>query len=915
MSSNKGRLGRDVICGSLQVKSGIVIDRERNLKNIQNARIRGDVKVDGRTCTVLQDKTGWTLYQKIVDATVSIYVDGIGVCSGWFVTADGWVATASHCVLLGDTLADGKVNVTDVYVTVPDVNKVDGDKRVFQPSKILVDGAADFALLKLDGITTQNYLLWADSSNECNGNRSFVVGNPLGYDHMSIADGIVRDKRYITDGDISGNYIATKAMLLSVPTFPGNSGSPIINDKCEVTGQLQFGPMGAETIGGGTVSNILSGVANIMIQTGLDYTQKGYLGFTPWWPITAYRLLVLGITDPDVQVTGIQVNVNMDSPATTPVSGPAMPVGSDVVVLEINGVAVGNDKAHITDETWFRTAGDQVTLKWYLAPDFTTTFTTVVELDPYPATQDGPGFAGLIQSIPSFQAENTDQNLALLELVRTTYTARSAMDTPIQLGRLTAPAYADGHSAPSGATRPNARDISNAIFAGPGGLGIPNPENLTDFFWLWGQFIDHDIDLSPDGSGEAFNIAVPTGDPDFDPLSTGTVVIPLNRSSYDPATGTTDARQQYTYVTGLIDSTTVYGSTTVRRDWLRTGISGKLKTTPGDLPPLNDGTIDNAVSALGSAPFVVGDVRGNENVLLLSMHTLMLREHNRWADMIAKQNSGLSDEEIYSKARVMVESIKQSITWYEFLPLLLGEAALPLYTGYKPATDVNIATEFSTGAYRLGHSLVSETLWRLQASGDPLPIGNLALKDAYFAPDKFANEGGIDPLLRGANTHICQQLDAKIVPALRNFLFGPPGAGGLDLAALNIQRGRDHGIADLNSVRSGLGLTPWADFAAITSDTTLQSALSSVYGGDISLVDLWVGGLAEDHVPGSQLGETFQTIVLDQFVRLRDGDPLWFETRLSPAMQSYVKSIKLADVIRNNTNIGNEIRDNVMKTI
>ena len=233
MASNKGRLGRGLIGGTLEIGTTPIIDRKRNLKNINNAQIRGDLDVKGTMSAVIQDKTGWTLYEKIVDATVSIYNERVGFCSGWFITADGWIATAAHCILIGDTLADGKAIPTDFSITVVNVNGVVGDKRVFQPSKIFVDAAADFALLKLDGLTTQNFLQWADSSAECNGNRCFVVGNPLGYDNMSVADGIIRDRRYITTADNNGNYNTIEDVLISVPTFPGNSGSPIINEKCE----------------------------------------------------------------------------------------------------------------------------------------------------------------------------------------------------------------------------------------------------------------------------------------------------------------------------------------------------------------------------------------------------------------------------------------------------------------------------------------------------------------------------------------------------------------------------------------------------------------------------------------------------------------------------------------------------------
>jgi hypothetical protein len=74
-----------------------VIDRNRNLRNINNARIKGDLIVDGTIDAAFIDRTGWTLYDKAVSATVSIYNSAEGsVCSGWFVSPDGWVATAAH---------------------------------------------------------------------------------------------------------------------------------------------------------------------------------------------------------------------------------------------------------------------------------------------------------------------------------------------------------------------------------------------------------------------------------------------------------------------------------------------------------------------------------------------------------------------------------------------------------------------------------------------------------------------------------------------------------------------------------------------------------------------------------------------------------------------------------------------------
>ena len=144
---------------------------------------------------------------------------------------------------------------------------------------------------------------------------------------------------------------------------------------------------------------------------------------------------------------------------------------------------------------------------------------------------------------------------------------------------------------------------------------------------------------------------------------------------------------------------------------------------------------------------------------------------------------------------------------------------------------------------------------------------------------------------------------------MRNFLFGPPGAGGFDLAALNLQRGRDHGLADYNTARVAYGLEPVVSFAQITSDVQLQQALADAYG-DVNNIDLWAGGLAEDHLSGGSVGPLFGAILVDQFERVRDGDRFWFERDLNRRTLRQVRSTTLADVISRNTSTTN-LQDNV----
>ncbi|HQR42463.1 MAG TPA: peroxidase family protein, partial [Gemmatales bacterium] len=414
--------------------------------------------------------------------------------------------------------------------------------------------------------------------------------------------------------------------------------------------------------------------------------------------------------------------------------------------------------------------------------------------------------------------------------------------------RIAAAAYADSVSAPSGSSRPSARVVSNTIVAHPNEAVINN-RFLSNMVYAWGQFIDHDIDLTDTASPkESFNIAVPTGDTSFDPAGTGTQVIPLSRSNYDTATGTSRAnpRQQVNSITAYLDGSMVYGSDATTANSLRTFSGGQLKTSGDNLLP---------VDAAGN--FVAGDVRVNENPELTSLQTLFMREHNRLAAQLALTNPSWTDEQLYQQARRLVIGEIQAITFNEFLPTLLGQNAVGAYRGYNPNVNVGITNEFATAAFRFGHSMLGDDIEFLDNNGVEIREA-VELKDSFFNP-ALIKETNIDPLLKYLASDRAEEIDTKVVDSLRNFLFGEPGQGGLDLASLNVQRGRDHGLADYNTVRAAYGLPKVTSFAQITSDPVVQQQLQTLYG-NVNNIDLWVGGLAEKHTAGGSLGQTFTTI-------------------------------------------------------
>lgn len=452
--------------------------------------------------------------------------------------------------------------------------------------------------------------------------------------------------------------------------------------------------------------------------------------------------------------------------------------------------------------------------------------------------------------------------------------------------------YADGISEPAGEDRPSAREISNTLSAADPD-GTTSERNLSSFVFAWGQFLDHDIDLSLEPENEedavSFDIEIPDGDPLFDPFNSGEETIHLTRSAIADGTGTStdNPAEQVNSITAWVDGSQVYGSDQATSDALREFAGGRLlMSDDGLLPTDEDGGI------------LAGDIRAAENVVLTSMQTLFVREHNRLADAISAENPGLSDEGIFQASRATVIAEMQSITYNEYLPALLGEDALSQYNGYDSSIDPSIANEFSTAAFRFGHSTLNDEFRLVGNDGEDL-AESISLANAYFTPE-LLEETGIDAFLKYSSSTQSQEIDLGVVDSLRNFLFGAPGSGGLDLVSLNIQRGRDHGLADYNATREAYGLESVESFADITSNEDVQANLESLYG-DVNNIDLWVGLLAEDHTENGSLGETATTIIADQFERLRDGDRFYYENTMSDREVREIENTTLADIIERNT--------------
>jgi hypothetical protein len=540
--------------------------------------------------------------------------------------------------------------------------------------------------------------------------------------------------------------------------------------------------------------------------------------------------------------------------------------------------------------------------------------------------------------------------------------------------------YADGISQPF--TGPNARFVSNRIINdGTAAFAVFSERRLTQMAWQWGQFLDHTFDLRDNTGATATpdNIDFNANDP-MESFTNTLGTIAVNRSAQSPGTGTSTAnpRQQTNTITSYIEAQNVYSSSNTRLDWLRNG------PVDGD-PTNNQATLmmsatnylptasarGNAATAppadhdgrLASHPQdarIAGDPRANENIGLTAMHTIFAREHNRIVGLLP---NSLSQEDKFQIARRVVIAEEQYITYQEWLPAM--GIALPIYTGYKSNVNATIANEFATAAYR-AHTQIHGDFEVAAASGqystaqlnqfraesllvnvDATGAGTIDIPMAvsFFNPDVLEQLGAGPMLL--AEQEQQYNNDETITPQLRSELFQIPSSQDpnclvsaeltqcyntvSDLGAIDIQRGRDHGLGTYNQVRAAYGLPSKTSFTAITGEasdafpsdpnltkgnevndprsldvvkafdidgnsiatdgtspqnatkvvrrTPLAARLKAVYGS-VDNLDPFVGVYSEPHVPGTEFGETNLAIWTHQFQALRDGDRFFFENQL-----------------------------------
>lgn len=468
------------------------------------------------------------------------------------------------------------------------------------------------------------------------------------------------------------------------------------------------------------------------------------------------------------------------------------------------------------------------------------------------------------------------------------YTWWGMANTPFK--RLLEPAYNDGLDEPrtqsviKGNPLRNARSIALVLNQPRDSMDTIHT-NLVPHF---AQFVDHDITLTSFvthmngssieckcGSKHPDCINIPTPLRDSQNYDQECMVTPRSSASFTYFNCDLGAREQFNTRTHWLDLSQLYGVDLATSLQLRLFKGGKMRSSENfgeqNLPiKQSKCRLRNNMKC-----FVAADPRVHQNTMLTSMHTLFLREHNRIATALTKLNQYWNDERIYQETRKILTAMYQHIIYSELLPVLVSPEVAKLYEldplvnryfyQYNPNKYPNVANEFSTAAYRFGHTLVRP--YFTQADNKYQQTSQRTSLDDTILNTNPIFKTGADAYIRGCLFDGHNKYNTHFNDYLANRLFELQSTPTSEtkrysLPALNINRGRDHGLRSYNDYRALCGLNrarKFKDLYNIPKDPRRQ--LRNVYL-DVNDIDLYIGGISENNLKGGVVGATFACKIL-----------------------------------------------------
>ncbi|GMT15571.1 hypothetical protein PFISCL1PPCAC_6868, partial [Pristionchus fissidentatus] len=492
----------------------------------------------------------------------------------------------------------------------------------------------------------------------------------------------------------------------------------------------------------------------------------------------------------------------------------------------------------------------------------------------------------------------------------------------------------------NGGQLPSTREISNKIFAE---ASIPSFDPVYNhMFMQYGQWVAHDVVFTPGAVGtngvsldcsqcESANITsncAPIEVPDDDtyfPTRTANgrkACVRLTRA-INGQTGL-GPRAKINQNSHFLDLSQVYGNTDCVAKELRTFRDGQMImfTNQGYTLPPKAGNDSNCQSQKTNPQFLcftAGDIRNSLQPGLIPLHTIYLKQHNKWASQIRQLRPTWSDNLVYHEARRLLVAMYQLHIYEDYLPKVIGKqlmAQFDLNPGqlrnlYDPRVDPSISAEFGTAAFRFGHSQARRDLPR--SNNNNVSVGAFVDLGAhtFYTDPLYDRSATVFHMAQGMVNSPALSVDRQFSFPMRNQIFEIRGrkASGVDLPAVNVQRAREMGVQGYNEVRTKIrGLSRANSFDDLSRDMDAANIqlLKNTYAS-VDDIDLYVGLLMERRTdPTALLGPTGGTIIADQFASWKKGDRFFFESNsnaggLTRAEYNAIRAFTFSQLICENT--------------
>ncbi|VDI22803.1 Hypothetical predicted protein [Mytilus galloprovincialis] len=540
-------------------------------------------------------------------------------------------------------------------------------------------------------------------------------------------------------------------------------------------------------------------------------------------------------------------------------------------------------------------------------------------------------------------------------------------------GRYVPAEYNDGFNEPRsygkyGTKLPEPRVISNMLFKPQKSTKLS--QDLTILHMAWGQFMIHDVIKTPISKGvkgsdiqccdenggnspDCFSLSIPPNDPYF---SNDRRCLNFVRSlPGKPDEDLPGIREQINEVTSFLDGSVIYGSSEEQMKDLKMGYKGLLATKECPFsqrvsnfmrkPPIETEGCRTLAKGPDTPCLVLskgdyhdycqksGDKRVNVVPNLCALHNLFMRYHNRMAERLAQANFiSWSSDQLFEETRKIVTAILQHVTYNEYLPLVIGKKNMIKYelfsaetgfdTVYNKMVDATVKNSFGAAAFRFGHSQI--TNFQSRMNSQYYRYSETPIEQTFNRPRMCTAQHGenIPDLLRWLFTDKSAEADRYFESGVRDKLFSKQQGKTLDLPAINIQRGRDHGLPGYNAFRRWCNLAVGYSFGRRNtwslSDHSYSNTrlLRKIYRHPDD-IDLFVGGISENYLTDGVVGPTFACIIGRQFRDIKLGDRFWYENKFTVTgftldQVNEIKKVKLSQVICEGSDV-NSVQENALK--